>query len=336
MNETWCYAVDNANGIVTIQNGVPTGVQSASAIDPAASPPSLSAIACADPRSGECLAVGAQLIGAGFNAYQYGVVVPVEGGSPGTPYVVTKGGLLGVTCPPQWSYATGAAQSCEAVGWYTPDGVDPEGVVTPVGSDPSAGTPLTALPSMRQANAIACVNNDMANCYVVGAQQLGPQEGHGGGVVVHLTKGVPDHSLSLPNTDTLTSVACDPSGACYAVGTGAGGGIVYDIAGGGGSAEPVVGTTRLEGIACPATNECFATGTSANPVNEDVGVVVPLYEGAPQDVTPAAGNGKLRGVACPVPDQCQTVGFGTSGAGGAVTQFGTLDLSGIPAAGTTR
>ncbi len=118
--------------------------------------------------------------------------------------------------------------------------------------------------------------------------------------------------------DRLADIACLPSGACLAVGSGYGSAVVAEIAGDGTpmTVRPVSGATLLTGIACPTATTCLATGErvttlSTFPYNITVPVFVVITNGEP---APAQryprGSYSIRDVACPTTTRCLGVGDG--------------------------
>ena len=253
------------------------------------------------PTASTCYAVGVS------STQSEGVVVPIIDGTPGTVDAVSETfELLGLTCP--------TPSTCYAVGYTSLH----EGVVVPI----THGVPGTvdAVSGTRLLAAVACPTP--STCYAVG------ESSSDGGVLVPITNGTPGRADAVSGTENvegiLEGVACPTSSTCYAVGyhypevNGPVRVVVPITNGSPGATVTLSGKGELAGVACPTPRTCYAVGqntsdeAAAADAGGQVGVVVPITNGAVGSVKPVSGTQDLQGIACPTSGSCYAVGSNLS------------------------
>lgn len=251
-NPQTCLAVGAGNNflgfaeLVPIVNGIVGSPQALPDYD-------LYGISCPAPTF--CVAVGDYY---NHEGTEYGAIVPVTGGTMGTPIPVPAAIEL-------YSVACSSAQSCVAVG----QGID-SGIVVPI----TNGAPETAhpLPATAFLGAVACPGAD--SCVAVG------ENSSGNAVVTAIAGGIPAAAQILPAIKGLRDVACPTPSTCEAVGvtrdSPSQGVLVPIVAGIVGAPDPVTGVELLAGIACPTAVSCVAVGaTSASGPGAVISIEMP-------------------------------------------------------------
>jgi hypothetical protein len=306
---------------------------------------SLDGTACATIDS--CVTVGYyEDTSSNYEAY----LQPITDGIPGAAVRVTLPAnadtssqdayLNGVSC--------GSSNTCEAYGYY----YDSSAVQQPMVVQITDGVPATAVEVTPPTDAVAgdvslddisCVSS--SSCELVGYYQTTPSN-NDVALVVPISDGVPGtaavpslpaDSYSTPDSE-LSSVACQASGSCAAVGyyyntandeTALEVPIINGVVGAGVETLPNDANTNpqasLSYVACPTSGACEAIGYYYNSSGDEENMVVPITAGAPGTATaavPPANHASadsyvyLDGLSCSSASLCVAAGYSYYGASG--------------------
>ncbi len=201
--------------------------------------------------------------------------VPASGGP--NPYA----GLFGISCP--------SANTCVAVGGYTPSGAEPIETTT------NGGTTWTARTSTDTANNLFGVNclTGTTTCFAVGAA----------GTILKTTNLTTWTAVTSGTTKALTGITCLSATSCVATGqTG-----TIDVLSGSTwtAATSTLGASAfLASVTCLTANDCFAVGHNGVTVNFDSTNVL-------GSITLQAGGGytgTLDALSCASVSSCVAVG----------------------------
>jgi hypothetical protein len=246
---TTCYGVaqnlsPSEGAVVSIDDHSPED-PTVTATDPVALTTSLTAIAC--PTASLCVAVGT-------GPSNSGEVVPIVGGTVGTPVSSANESYLAIACT--------SSTLCFATGTNV---TDDKGVIVPIqlSATPTLGTPVD-VPSTLALLGAACPT--ATTCFAVGSNAV-PD-----GVVERFSvvagTPTPGSVQSVAGTSALSAIECLGAGTCDATGQTAShiGVLVAVSQGKARTPHPVSGTTLISGIACIGKTVCYGLATGASSI----------------------------------------------------------------------